>query len=62
MVDSIKVTFDSSVEIYHGSSLYTLNRDLLNPNSYTLTTDDTEYRQYQYVFSNTDYQEALEHQ
>ncbi|HBK72321.1 MAG TPA: hypothetical protein DDZ39_11825 [Flavobacteriaceae bacterium] len=61
-VDSIKVTFNDNISVFHGSTLYNLKRNLLLKSSFKQVTDKATLREFEYVFTEEDYQEALTHQ
>ena len=61
-IDSIKVTFNNTISVFHGSTLYNLKRNLLLKNSFKQVTDNSILREFEYVFTEEDYQEALLHQ
>ena len=66
--DSVEVIFDDSLSIIHQSQLYNVIRNLKNNESYTAgeeTRGSKKYMfeyHYDYIFTNEDYQEALDHQ
>jgi len=61
-VDSIKITFNDNVSVFHGSTLYNLKRSLLLKSSFKQTEDKEFFREYKYFFTDEDFQEALTHQ
>ncbi len=60
--DSVYVFFDDTIRITHGSNNTIVDRDITKQKSYTGgRTDEYEYR-YEFIFTNDDYQEALDNQ
>jgi len=61
-IDSIRVIFNDDISVVHGSSLYDVNRSLLLETSFIQTKDEEFLREFNYIFTEEDYQEALLHQ
>ena len=62
--DSVKVTFNDTVSIVHRRTVHEGSRDLNNLESYTGGSKDTGAKyaflyEYEYIFTDADYQEAV---
>jgi len=65
--DSIKVIFNDTIAITHGGTTYDVNRNIKNLESYTGGSKETDSKhfilyEYEYIFTNDDYQEAVDNQ
>ena len=59
-LDSTKLTYDSTINVYHGSTRYTTARDIRQAKYYVYqNTNDEPVHYYFYTLTNADYDEAV---
>ena len=62
--DSVAVTYNDTLTVFHNCWRYTMNRDIKNVNSYTggekieTKKNVLYYYEYEYEFTNADFEEA----
>lgn len=57
--DSIRITYNNNISVVHNSTLYTVQRNILQKSKFLATQNESNYREFQYSFVENDYQEAI---